>query len=159
MAVAIAAIETSEDLELANKHLISDELWERVVNRIIKDEEMPRELAERIMDQTLAFLMLSSLEQKGQYSPSALVDIGWHTFLLYTRAYAAFCQKLAGRFIHHEPTDESGVEYPQAGPYRTIEALKHHGITVDEPLWACGCETDSSNCNGGQGCQCGGCNY
>ena len=30
MAVAIAAIETSEDLELANKHLISDELWERV---------------------------------------------------------------------------------------------------------------------------------
>ncbi|WP_214110362.1 hypothetical protein [Acrocarpospora catenulata] len=39
-------------------------------------------------------------------APSERVDIGWHTFLMYTRDYAAFCQTVAGRIIHHQPDDD-----------------------------------------------------
>jgi hypothetical protein len=31
------------------------------------------------------------------------VDRLWHVFLTFTRDYAAFCQAVAGRFIHHRP--------------------------------------------------------
>jgi hypothetical protein len=132
---------------LANKHLISDALWNRLVGRIVKDKSMDRSLAERIMDQALAFLALCAADRKGGYSPSPLVDIGWHTFILYTRAYAAFGEKMGG-FIHHEPSDVEGVDYGTGQIARTVAALKSHGIAVDEPLWV----NTGHDCCGGIDC-------
>lgn len=117
---------------------------------------MPHDLAERILDQALGYLKLASSKPEGHYSPSPLVDIGWHTFILYTREYGKFCRDLTGgRFIHHEPTDEEGVPNLSSGPLGTMQAMRELGIVVDEPLWAHMHAGDCSNCNGGQGCQCG----
>src|SRR5438445_6122293 len=102
MTMNISVIEAPVDQKLANQHLIDTQLWDRLVGRIVKDENVELSLAERIMDQALAFLVLCAREPEGHYSPSPLVDIGWHTFILYTKAYAAFGAKM-GRFIHHEP--------------------------------------------------------
>lgn len=60
------------------------------------------------MNEALGFLQLCAKEPDGKYSPSVVVDIGWHTFILYTREYAGFCERVAGRFLHHEPTDVPG---------------------------------------------------
>ena len=145
---------------LANLSMISEALCARLVNRIEQDEEMPRELAERILDQALGYLKLASIVPDGHFSPSPLVDIGWHTFILYTREYDKFCRELTGgRFIHHEPTDEEGVLNLSSGPTGTMQAMKERGIVVDELLWAHMHAGDCSNCNGGQGCKCGPCNY
>lgn len=123
-------------VELTNKGLISDELWTRLTNRIVKDEEgMTIALAERVMDQALGFLRLCA-EKPGNHSPSSMVDIGWHTFILYTRDYAKFCERVAGRFIHHNPFDEKGVDYGTGHVARTLAAMKQHGIAVDVALWA-----------------------
>ncbi len=35
--------------------------------------------------------------------PSQAVDDLWHEFILYTRAYEAFCSKAFGGFLHHTP--------------------------------------------------------
>lgn len=35
--------------------------------------------------------------------PSQVVDDLWHEFILYTRAYEAFCGKAFGGFLHHTP--------------------------------------------------------
>ena len=35
--------------------------------------------------------------------PSQAVDDLWHEFILYTRAYEAFCDKAFGGFLHHTP--------------------------------------------------------
>lgn len=32
-----------------------------------------------------------------------VIDEMWHTFLLFTRDYADFCERFFGRFIHHMP--------------------------------------------------------
>lgn len=37
--------------------------------------------------------------------PSQAVDALWHAFILDTRAYAAFCQRALGRFLHHRPAE------------------------------------------------------
>ncbi|WP_216587787.1 glycine-rich domain-containing protein [Streptomyces brasiliscabiei] len=155
MSVNTSVIEAAEGQELTHKHLIDDQLWNRLVDGIVKDESMERPLAERIMDQTLAFLTLCARsESKTGYSPSPLVDIGWHKFILYTREYAVFCDKLTGKFIHHEPSDVPGVDYGTGNIARTVVALKAHGISVDEPLWA---NTGHGECGGGAcGTNCGG---
>lgn len=147
-------------VELANLSMIGSSLRERLVSRIEKDEDMPRMLAERILDQALGYLKLASIKPDGHFSPSPLVDIGWHTFILYTHEYGKFCRDLTGgRFIHHVPTDEEGVPNLSSGPTGTMQAMREHGIIVDEPLWVHMHAGDCSNCNDGQGCQCGSCNY
>lgn len=37
--------------------------------------------------------------------PSEIVDVLWHEFILFTRAYEQFCQQAFGRFLHHTPTE------------------------------------------------------
>lgn len=37
--------------------------------------------------------------------PSRVVDIAWHEFILFTRAYKTFCQRGLGFFLHHMPAE------------------------------------------------------
>lgn len=37
--------------------------------------------------------------------PSQAVDEAWHAFILSTKAYASFCQRAFGRFLHHHPAE------------------------------------------------------
>lgn len=144
MTVTTPIAEAPAGYQLANKHLVDGQLWTRLVNRIAKDESMELSLAERIMDQALAFLTICAADKGSGYSPSPLVDIGWHTFILYTKAYADFCQGVAGRFIHHEPSDALGVECRKGDTARTLGAMKAYGLVIDKSLWA-----DVSHCEAG----------
>jgi hypothetical protein len=119
----------------AHKQRIEEPLWERLVARIAKENDCDACLAGRIMDQALGFLCLVAQDPDAQYSPSPVVDIGWHTIILYTREYAALCELLAGRFIHHAPLDEAGRAYTKNGVSRTVAAMKVRGLAVDEDLW------------------------
>jgi hypothetical protein len=151
-------------LPRANANLIDGRLWERLVSRIQADADFDRHLAERVMDQALGFLHLCARVPNGQYSPSPMVDIGWHTFILYTRHYAAFCTDLAGDLIHHEPSDDAGVDYGSGNVGRTVVALKAHGIAVDEELWlntadSCSTYCSGDSCSGGGGSGDPGCQH
>ena len=148
-AVDVSSVLEAPEIELLNKNLIDEVTWERLVSRIVEDEGLNRPLAERVMDQTLGFLSLVKFEPDGHYSPSALVDIGWHTFILYTKSYAAFCRDFVGHFIHHDPTDMPGVDYSSGS------------TSVDDALWAHFHANDctESDGDGDQGCKGGSCNY
>jgi hypothetical protein len=122
---------------VSNKNLVDERLWSRLVNRIVCEHGFERPFAERIMDQALAFLSLCAEFPGHSYAPSTTVDIGWHTFILYTREYADFCQRLGGRFIHHAPADNGGIE-DGATIADTVAALKAQGISVDGSLWLSG---------------------
>ena len=60
-----------------------DTLFTRLSARIVTDHDMDHSAAERIMDQALAFLGKCAVSAE-PLSPSATVDIGWHTFILNT---------------------------------------------------------------------------
>lgn len=36
-------------------------------------------------------------------SPDPIVDIVWHTHILFTEKYHADCEAIFGKYIHHEP--------------------------------------------------------
>jgi len=129
------------------RDLIGDALWRRMVGRLLTDLEFwhycghydeaeRRRWAERIVDQTLAFLWVCADDpESARFSPSPLIDIGWHTFILYTREYHQFCRSVAGHYLHHSPCDEDGVDYGTGSCAEAVAAMRARGIAVDEELW------------------------
>ncbi|MEU9861349.1 hypothetical protein AB0D99_10755 [Streptomyces sp. NPDC047971] len=118
--------------------LVDPELLERLATRIAKDHpEIDMPTAHRIVGQTAAFLAAGARAPEQVLVPSALVDIGWHTWILHTVDYDTFCQRIAGRFIHHVPTDEDEtVPGGPAGAHeRTLAAIAAAGYVVDQDLW------------------------
>ncbi|MGY6652848.1 glycine-rich domain-containing protein [Amycolatopsis sp. TRM77291] len=140
--------------DLTGQGLVSADLFDRLVNRIAKEHDMNREFAARIMDQALAFLRACGENHRAPLGPSELVDIGWHTFILYTREYAEFCHRSAGHFIHHVPNDDGeGEGDPEKVMTRTTEAIRSLGFAVDDDLWL----TFKVKCNDGDdGCRASG---
>jgi hypothetical protein len=142
------------------RQLVSPDLFGRLVGRIVKDEDVDSGLAERIAESALGFLYICA-DHPGRLSPSPLVDIGWHTFILYTRGYAEFCERFAGRFIHHEPNDNLAAPQRSGGIERSIKAIRAAGLPLDLMLWAdnltppsagaAARDNRSADCDGGDG--------
>ncbi len=162
MAVAIREVldrkETTQASNLPNKSLINEQTWEKLVGYMVKEKDMERSLAERIMDQALGFLKLISVTPGRTFCPSKTVDIGWHAFLMHTRDYTAFCNEINGQYIHHEPTPVEIVVARTGGVTETVRAMKANGIFVDEVLWTktadCdgSCDANGTCGGGGNGC-------
>lgn len=139
---------TTETLAPRAKDVLGVPLWERLVKRIMNDpvfwgyreqddEVQQRRWAERILGQTLGFLRVCAADPDGaaRLSPSPLVDVGWHAFILHTREYEEFCRNVAGRYIHHSPSDgDAGA----GGTAAAVAAMRARGIVVDEQVWATG---------------------
>jgi hypothetical protein len=123
------------EVVVSYRELVSPELFDRLVGRIIKDEDVTRPVAEQIMEGALGFLKLCADHPGKGFAPSKLVDIGWHTFILYTRSYDEFCDQIAGRFLHHEPNDNPSVTVPVGGVMRTVEFMQAHGVPYNELVW------------------------
>lgn len=118
--------------------LVDPEMTQRLAARITKDHPgIDLTTARRIVGQAAAFLAAGAAQPGAELSPSKAVDIGWHTWILHTVDYAAFCDRIAGRFIHHVPTpDGESVESgPEAGRRRTLDALTAAGFRIDHDLW------------------------
>ena len=122
----------SNGCQLAHRHGVDDHLWQRLVDRVVADEGIDQALAERVMNEALGFLRLCAEDPAGRYVPSTAVDPGWHAFILHTREYAEFCQRTAGRFLHHAPFD---ADADAADTRRTVDAMRRHGLAVDAALW------------------------
>ena len=54
--------------------------------------------------QEYKFFLLECCDRGKKHIPSKIVDDVWHTHILYTKKYAADCQKIFGYFLHHEPS-------------------------------------------------------
>ncbi|MEU7527715.1 hypothetical protein AB0A74_18430 [Saccharothrix sp. NPDC042600] len=140
--------------------LISPELHNRLVRQLISEHAgMTGDEAVRIVNATVAFLKVCADSPEGHYRPSRRVDLGWHQFILNTVDYAEFCERVAGRFLHHVP---EAFAPPRATPADTaktlaptVEAMRAAGFEVDPALWATGsgkctqCHAGCTNC--GQG--------
>ncbi|GAB2775917.1 glycine-rich domain-containing protein [Amycolatopsis magusensis] len=138
------------------RKLISTPLFDRLAGRIVAEEQLTRELAERIVEQALAFLAVCARNTGAPLAPSELVDIGWHTFILHTRDYADFCDRIAGRFLHHVPTEDGDPAETGAAAHatlsRTVAAIERAGYAVDPALWPAvngKCNVNCSQCKNG----------
>lgn len=64
-------------------------------------------------------------------SPSYVIDLAWHEFILCTKYYQLFCEKNFGKFIHHTPDtkpNKTGYEF-------TLESYKKLYGIPPENIW------------------------
>jgi hypothetical protein len=101
------------------------------------------------------YLELCVMYPERSHIPSKQVDIGWHTFLMYTREYSDFCQQLGGRFIHHCPNDGEVVNAGNSS--ETVEFMKSVGVVFDQEMWL-GSGQCTSSCHPSGDCGNGDCN-
>jgi hypothetical protein len=100
---------------------------EAVVLRFLETWEIPRAEADDLFEQTKRWLWLAATLEGTPRStliitPSTkLIDEMWHTFMLFSREYAEFCEKFFGFFVHHRPTPRS--EY--------LEQIARHELAPD----------------------------
>lgn len=141
-------------------HLLDEQMRDRLAKRIAKEKGFTFSQSVEIVDGTIGFLKLCADHPERTFSPSLIVDIGWHEFLMYTREYQEFCQRVAGHFIHHSPTD-SGEELEEVIPVKmgTREFMVLHAVPFHISHWqsckenCCGVGGDRSlndlraNCN------------
>ncbi|MGW4426132.1 glycine-rich domain-containing protein [Streptosporangium sp. NPDC004631] len=135
--------------------LIDTGLFDRLVLRVVHDHHIGVEEAEQIMEQTLAFLLACALRPWMRLAPSPQVDLGWHAFIVYTREYALFCTRVAGRFIHHTPDDETTEPARPADDTAAVDqtttVMRELGLPVAKALWPrpADCTSKCHQCHAG----------
>lgn len=130
---------TTQATQRTGRTLVKPILFDKLTTRITLDHpDLDHATAERILEQALAYLATAATATQ-PIGPSNLVDIGWHTFLLHTRDYAQFCDRIAGRFIHHEPDTGNGPGVPLTA---AVNAIRANGFQVDAELWGIGRTAD-----------------
>lgn len=116
------------------RELIASDLFGKLARRVAVDG-YDQETAERIVEQALGFLVACARFPDRHLSPSENVDAGWHAFILHTADYAEFCERVAGRYIHHRPNDPGEAAQGQQAIGVTIAAMRDAGLHVDPDLW------------------------
>jgi hypothetical protein len=144
---------TTHDLR-EGRSLVDPALFQKLTERVSAEHDRDLGMAARIVDQALAFLGTTATHQGRPLSPSDEVDPGWHEFILHTVDYAAFCDQVAGRFLHHVPTDaedpSTSGEFAHEAIQYTVDAIAAAGFYVDADLWPTAHSVACSQCH--QGC-------
>lgn len=123
------------------RHLVSPDLFNRLVDFCAEEYGLERCVAERIQDQAIALCWVMGTTRSGDVmAPSATVDPGWHTFMLHSAEYAKWCEEQFGYFLHHAPNSKmrtTGLMVDVVG------RIREAGFVVDESLWG-----TAADCNG-----------
>ncbi len=64
---------------------------------------VPIERAQALFLALKQFLIVCAMSEDEHIKPSTELDQVWHHFILHTRAYAEYCQRYFGFFLHHTP--------------------------------------------------------
>ncbi|MFH8804262.1 hypothetical protein ACH4F6_32520 [Streptomyces sp. NPDC017936] len=123
------------------RHVVPPDLWDKQVGLLIRDYPYDSVMAARGLGQGYAY-PLAAMNHRGEglgLAPSKLVDIGVHTIILDTVAYAEPCENFnGGQFLHHVPK----VDMKNDGSVlKTAHTVAADGWEADLPLW-----TDASTC-------------
>ncbi|MBT2490675.1 hypothetical protein J7E96_19575 [Streptomyces sp. ISL-96] len=117
------------------RDIVPADLWEKQVGLLMRDYPYDSVMATRVLGQGYAYL-LTAMSHRGEglgLAPSKIVDIGVHTIILDTVAYAELCDKFnGGHFLHHVPL----VEMKDDGSVmKTAHIVACNGWDVDLSLW------------------------
>jgi hypothetical protein len=153
------------------KHFISKEnvlvyCNSGVVKKYAQEYEVSIPVATERFEELKKFLFICATKE-GNFSPSFVIDDIWHTFILFTKDYANFCNDYLGKFIHHAPDTEFSVESKSRNknsylnlynnwvqefgipsetimPIPVVSKVKKGGILVNMADCNAGCNCDSN---------------
>jgi hypothetical protein len=114
-----------------------------VVDRIMKDNDVSAEEAQRWFEGMLQFLEVAAVAE-APVSPSLAIDEAWHAFILHTWDYTEYCQERFGMYVHHQPTAE-GVDNKEHYLLARRIAAERFG-DLDETVWPAKPATVAAGC-------------
>ncbi|WP_170994569.1 hypothetical protein [Streptomyces sp. BPSDS2] len=116
-------------------------LWDREIALLLRDNEMVRDMAERILGNAVMYLITSIERPDWHLGVGKLVDKGVHQIYLDTPVlFAFFAAYNSGEFKHHSPF----IQRRRDGiVLRTADMLRANGFTPDDELWS----VDGANCS------------
>ncbi|MGW1814862.1 glycine-rich domain-containing protein [Streptomyces sp. NPDC002125] len=129
------------------RSLVSESLFGSLTNFVMQHDGETLERAERIVDQAIAYVATATVT----LMPSDDVDKGYHAFILHTKAYAEFCDRQAGRFLHHNPASgpvQGGRPLERVS--LTTHTMKAAGFMVFDDLWTVD-GTNAAQCDSDDG--------
>ncbi len=121
---------------MSNPTKLATELNERrplIVTKIARSLLCNRDEAVQALAEVIKFLAICAEQEGGLATPSQRVDLAWHEFILFTRCYAEFCNRVFGKMIHHEPGGQ-----PETNASQYCETLRRYAIhfgTPPESFW------------------------
>ncbi len=108
--------------------------------------------AEQLFADTKRYLYLCTVADK-PLAPPAVIDKGWHEFLMYTKDYQDFCIKHLGKFVHHTPNSTLRPHAVLRISDTSKLAAVHFGeLSQNWRVYANDCSPDY-DCNGGPSCK------
>lgn len=136
--------------------LVAIVIWQRyrrlARERFVRDYPLPRGLYDKLrkrhpglelkdcalIARGLRQFFLAYLQSGRKFvsMPSQAVDDLWHEFILYTRAYDAFCRQAFGGFLHHTPAVVLGADKQNNEGLRRVwwHACKEENIDPRNPV-------------------------
>ena len=87
----------------------------KVIKKYAEQEKITEAVASEHAKELKRFLIVCAACSNNSYSIAGPTDVFWHTFILHTQEYSAFCEAIAGDYLHHVPSGNrdakrSGVE-------------------------------------------------
>ena len=74
---------------------------------------------------------------EGPLTPSKLVDEIWHQHILDSRNYSSFCLRIAGRYLHHDPSyGKPRRSHERCSERAKFVYKKHLGCDPPAGVWA-----------------------
>jgi len=129
----------------------------QILARYCKEEGLSIEIAQDHRREMLRFLALcaTAIQHGKFYGMTGAVDELWHTFVIFTREYAAFCDAVAGRFLHHVPEVEGKMSPNTFNHY--LAFLADYEAVFNEPAPAAywprpGGNPEANACRGCSAC-------
>lgn len=125
-----------------------------IIARYARDYDLSYGDAERHFFELRRFLAMCAINEGPAYGMRGQIDEAWHTFIMFTRNYAEFCQVVGGRFLHHQPNIGSESRPDSADAYHRFLVDYEHIFSEPAPadLWPRPFRSASLDAN------CGGCN-
>lgn len=120
--------------QLDPQTLLGTDTFDSVVRTILDNNPgMAGDMAARIADQGVLFVVASAQNPDAYTAPSRVVDEGWHALLMHSQAYERLCERF-GAFVHHFPGYDP-TNYDPEILDRTRALMEAAGGTIDEDLW------------------------
>lgn len=112
----------------------------RLLERYAADNGVSRDVAAERFEAFKQFMIVCAMKP-GPKVTSDPIDSVWHSFLLFTSDYRAFCTDYLGRFINHEP-----FEQPNPSAYLETRAFTEQLFgTLDSRFWPVEAKGDCSS--------------
>lgn len=124
-----------QKLKKTNFVLLSQEILNDnpiLFSKIQSAAEVTKEEVPTLIEEVLRFLFLIKFGNQ-ILTPSHIVDLAWHEFILCTRYYAEFCEKHFEKFIHHHPGGLEEENHKQF--HQTLKLYNLAFGNISEKYW------------------------